>query len=103
MSTPAVLPPTPPNENAFPVSSSKDLSASNMATASPSIHPEQNQHIWIITGPAGCGKTSVAEHLHRTFGMPYLEGDVVSFFHFACCFFSGLRMSRVGGTDSFVV
>lgn len=39
--------------------------------------PTEQQHIWVITGPAGCGKTSVAEHLHSTFGMPYLEGDTV--------------------------
>ena len=40
--------------------------------------PSEHQHIWIITGPAGCGKTSVAEHLHQTYKMPYLEGDTVS-------------------------
>jgi uridine kinase len=40
--------------------------------------PAQKQHIWVITGPAGCGKTSVAESLHQTYGMPYLEGDTVS-------------------------
>ncbi|KAK3686983.1 hypothetical protein LTR37_019285 [Vermiconidia calcicola] len=34
-----------------------------------------HQHIWVITGPAGCGKTSVAEHMHQTFSLPYLEGD----------------------------
>jgi len=33
------------------------------------------KHIWVITGPAGCGKTSVAEYLHETFALPYLEGD----------------------------
>ncbi|KAK3056269.1 hypothetical protein LTR09_002776 [Extremus antarcticus] len=33
------------------------------------------KHIWVITGPAGCGKTSVAEYLHQTFSLPYLEGD----------------------------
>ncbi len=36
------------------------------------------KHIWVITGPAGCGKTSVAEYLHQTFSLPYLEGDTVS-------------------------
>jgi hypothetical protein len=40
----------------------------------------QHRHIWIITGPAGCGKTSVAEYLATTFAMPYLEGDSVSLF-----------------------
>ncbi|KAF2484284.1 P-loop containing nucleoside triphosphate hydrolase protein, partial [Neohortaea acidophila] len=37
--------------------------------------PMPPKHIWVITGPAGCGKTSVAEALHATFNMPYLEGD----------------------------
>ncbi|TLD06855.1 thermoresistant gluconokinase like protein [Venturia nashicola] len=74
----AVLPPTPPNENAFPMATK---GMTNMATAhAPSnaaIPPpsSEHQHIWIITGPAGCGKTSVAEHLHQTYKMPYLEGD----------------------------
>ncbi|KAK5120963.1 hypothetical protein LTR85_005747 [Meristemomyces frigidus] len=35
----------------------------------------QHKHIWVITGPAGCGKTSVAEYLHQAFSLPYLEGD----------------------------
>ena len=38
----------------------------------------QHTHIWVITGPAGCGKTSVAEFLHETYSLPYLEGDTVS-------------------------
>jgi len=38
----------------------------------------QHKHVWVITGPAGCGKTSVAEYLHQTFSLPYLEGDTVS-------------------------
>lgn len=34
-------------------------------------------HIWLVTGPAGCGKTTVAEHLAKTFKLPYIEGDNV--------------------------
>ncbi|KAI5800114.1 P-loop containing nucleoside triphosphate hydrolase protein [Geopyxis carbonaria] len=34
-----------------------------------------NQHIWIITGPAGCGKSSVALHLAKKLNLPYIEGD----------------------------
>jgi len=37
------------------------------------------QHIWIITGPAGSGKTTVAQKLHDELGLPYLEGDDVCF------------------------
>ncbi|KAI0397878.1 P-loop containing nucleoside triphosphate hydrolase protein [Xylariaceae sp. FL0594] len=36
----------------------------------PKVH-----HIWLITGPAGCGKTTVAEYLSKTLNLPYLEGD----------------------------
>ena len=40
--------------------------------------PTQNfEHIWIITGPAGCGKTTVAQHLATELSLPYLEGDDV--------------------------
>jgi adenylylsulfate kinase-like enzyme len=64
------------------VSTTKEL-ASSMATAHATsgqqvLSPPGQQHIWVITGPAGCGKTSVAESLHQTYGMPYLEGDTVS-------------------------
>jgi len=39
-------------------------------------HPEtQHQHIWLITGPAGCGKSTVGEHISKSLGLPYLEGD----------------------------
>lgn len=33
------------------------------------------EHIWIITGPAGCGKTTVAQFLAHELSLPYLEGD----------------------------
>jgi len=40
--------------------------------ASPLDHIE---HIWIITGPAGCGKTTVAQFLAKQLSLPYVEGD----------------------------
>lgn len=39
------------------------------------------EHIWIITGPAGCGKTTVAQHLASELSLPYVEGDDVRFMH----------------------
>ncbi|KAK1822024.1 hypothetical protein LTR12_003548 [Friedmanniomyces endolithicus] len=67
MSTEAVthLPPTPPSEP-----------NSNNGRPAPTSAPQtQPKHIWVITGPAGCGKTSVAEYLHQQLQIPYLEGD----------------------------
>jgi len=40
--------------------------------------PDHIEHIWIITGPAGCGKTTVAQYLAKTLSLPYVEGDDVS-------------------------
>ena len=37
--------------------------------------PLTHEHIWIITGPAGSGKTTVAAHLATQLNIPYLEGD----------------------------
>ncbi|KAK9447478.1 P-loop containing nucleoside triphosphate hydrolase protein [Limtongia smithiae] len=31
--------------------------------------------IWVIGGPAGSGKTTVAEYLKETYSAPYVEGD----------------------------
>ncbi len=39
--------------------------------------PEHHQHIWVITGPAGCGKTTVAQYLAAELALPYIEGDDV--------------------------
>ncbi|SLM40981.1 thermoresistant gluconokinase family protein [Lasallia pustulata] len=34
-----------------------------------------HRHMWIITGPAGCGKSTVAQHLANELSIPYIEGD----------------------------
>lgn len=56
--------------------------APTMATASARSQPTPNmrirphhRHIWIITGPAGCGKSTVAKHLADSLDFPYIEGD----------------------------
>ena len=38
-----------------------------------------HRHMWIITGPAGCGKSTVAQYLASELKIPYIEGDDVSF------------------------
>ncbi|XWW92602.1 hypothetical protein V2A60_000527 [Cordyceps javanica] len=58
--------------------SAKQPSAAQMSPiASPATKDQasQHNHIWLVTGPAGCGKTTVAEHIAETNGMPYIEGD----------------------------
>ncbi|OBT58805.1 hypothetical protein VE04_01167, partial [Pseudogymnoascus sp. 24MN13] len=37
--------------------------------------PSAHKHIWLITGPAGCGKSTVASHLASALHLPFLEGD----------------------------
>lgn len=41
---------------------------------------EKTQHIWVVTGPAGCGKSTVGKALQEAFEYPFLEGDDVSFY-----------------------
>ena len=71
------FPPTPPSEAAAPAEPAKMTSNPSLASAPNTARQreEEPKHIWVITGPAGCGKTSVAEHLHDTYSLPYLEGD----------------------------
>lgn len=37
----------------------------------------KEHHIWLVTGPAGCGKSTVAKYLANTLHWPYIEGDEV--------------------------
>lgn len=34
-------------------------------------------HILIVTGPAGCGKSTIAKYLSDRYGFEYIEGDEV--------------------------
>lgn len=36
-----------------------------------------HRHLFIVTGPAGCGKSSVAQYLAKTQDFQYIEGDEV--------------------------
>ncbi|KAK1149402.1 hypothetical protein N8T08_006625 [Aspergillus melleus] len=37
--------------------------------------PESVQHIWVVTGPAGCGKSTVGRNIQQALQIPFLEGD----------------------------
>lgn len=39
---------------------------------------KEMEHIWLVTGPAGSGKTTVAKYLAKELSLPYVEGDDVS-------------------------
>ncbi|KAJ9142158.1 hypothetical protein NKR23_g7421 [Pleurostoma richardsiae] len=38
-------------------------------------HETKKHHIWLVTGPAGCGKSTVAKHIANTLNLPFIEGD----------------------------
>lgn len=42
------------------------------------VSHHHHRHMWIITGPAGCGKSTVAQYVAKELSIPYIEGDDVS-------------------------
>jgi gluconokinase len=80
-----------------PLSSSRYTSSHSALSAMPSFQQPRllHKHLFIVTGPAGCGKTTVAKHLAAVFDMPYLEGDDVRFS-------SPIPTPRADGTHSFI-
>ncbi|GAB7348542.1 hypothetical protein MBLNU459_g6935t2 [Dothideomycetes sp. NU459] len=58
-----------------PMAAPADTPSLSTVPASSDASAPHHRHIWIVTGPAGCGKTTVAEYLSKSFSLPYLEGD----------------------------
>jgi predicted AAA+ superfamily ATPase len=56
----------------YPISGNSSYNMNGYIAQTPHI-----EHIWIITGPAGCGKTTVAQYLAKELSLPYVEGDDV--------------------------
>ncbi|KAJ5168265.1 gluconokinase [Penicillium canariense] len=59
-----------------------DLESNPGSSSNPStlVHekrpkPAHVQHIWVVTGPAGSGKSTVGNGLRKELGLPFLEGD----------------------------
>ena len=63
--------PIPPS----PMDYAPTASVKQLHGALPSLH---HRHMWIITGPAGCGKSTVAQYVAKELSIPYIEGDDVS-------------------------
>lgn len=64
------------NPKPIPVSAGPVTSNNTIAKAAGVPSPKYH-HIWLVTGPAGCGKTTVAKHLSEKMNVPYIEGDDV--------------------------
>lgn len=62
-----------------------DMKTNGASVTSPLAHDSITkgpiQHIWVVTGPAGCGKSTVGQVLRKALGTPFLEGDDVSSSH----------------------
>ncbi|KAK0633418.1 P-loop containing nucleoside triphosphate hydrolase protein [Immersiella caudata] len=70
--TPRTIPPTP--KVALPTQSLSNGVHTNGVAPGPVQMPEE-RHIWLVTGPAGCGKSTVAKFLADALHWPYIEGD----------------------------
>ncbi|KAL2017821.1 hypothetical protein VTK56DRAFT_1623 [Thermocarpiscus australiensis] len=67
------IPPSPKTVRLPPPALSNGA-ITNGATST-SASPAKEHHIWLVTGPAGCGKSTVAKYLSTALGLPYIEGD----------------------------
>lgn len=83
---PSPVSPTTMSPNRPVISSSKpvrhtkqaDIVKSSNAMPIYTRSQTKHHHIWLVTGPAGCGKSTVAKHIADSLGMSYIEGDDVS-------------------------
>ncbi|PBP15520.1 glucokinase [Diplocarpon rosae] len=83
--SPMAQPTPPPPSDHLPLatpsraatSSNNTLPHGTSISAQPDACPAQTEHhhLWLITGPAGCGKSTVAEFLAKKMGLPFIEGD----------------------------
>ncbi|KAK3394640.1 P-loop containing nucleoside triphosphate hydrolase protein [Podospora didyma] len=73
-SMPSAPRPAPRAPAPAPALSNGALTNGATSTRSSSSHATEH-HIWLVTGPAGCGKSTVAKYLANSLHLPYIEGD----------------------------
>ncbi len=74
---PTMAQPTPATSDHLPINTSSSNTLSNGTRPNSSQPQTEHHHLWLITGPAGCGKSTVAQYLAKTMNLPYIEGDEV--------------------------
>lgn len=66
---------TPATSDHHPLSPSSSNTPSNGTSNGAGQPKTEYHHIWLITGPAGCGKSTVAQFIAKAMNLPYIEGD----------------------------
>jgi len=66
---------TPTTSDILPLSPTSSTTMSNSAANNSGQPKTEHHHIWLITGPAGCGKSTVAQYIAKAMNLPYIEGD----------------------------
>ena len=57
-----------------------DTPAGRMSNSIPQVHQKlERRHIWLIIGPAGCGKSTIGDYTAKVLHLPFIEGDNVSY------------------------
>lgn len=67
--------PTPATSDHLPLNTSTSSLHANGISPNHSQPKTEHHHLWLVTGPAGCGKSTVAQFIAKAMDLPYIEGD----------------------------